>query len=44
MNLSNRRGSSDGITRNPFTITEVDDILRDGVSASVSYEHEGMKG
>ncbi len=42
MNLSNRRGSGDGITRNPFTFAELDDILKGGVSASVSEGHEGM--
>ena len=42
MNLSNRRGSGNGITRNPFTFAEVDDILNEGVSARVSQGHESM--
>jgi hypothetical protein len=41
MDLSNRRGSGNGIARNPFTLAEVDDILK-GVSASVSQGREGM--
>jgi hypothetical protein len=42
MNLSNRRGSGNGSTRNPFTFAEVDDILKEGVSASVSQRHDGL--
>jgi hypothetical protein len=42
MNLSNRRGSGNGITRNPFMFAEVDDVLKEGVSASVSQGHEAM--